>query len=748
MSIESVMKTALVRAKKQKSQYLTVEHVFDALLERQVIINLFGIMQWNISAAKKSLKEFLLSNFIPRYDLDEKTPKKTRAIERVLKTCYLQAQVDNVDPKLSLEHLLLSIIQEDETAAQDIFFSSSVGGSKEALFNYMKSKHKMQHSVQQPTRNAEPAIQERAPSSNEETFLVNMNDLVKSGDITAAIGRDKEISKLELVLNRKNKKNAVLIGDPGVGKTKIVEGLVYKIENDQVDHTLRGATVYSLDISALVAGTMYRGDFENRMQILLKQLKQRRSSILFIDELHSIMGAGSAGKQSLDVANILKPAMARGEIRVIGSTTQEEYRKHIEPDKAFTRRSLKINIEEPSVPDTIHIIEGCKSELEIYHRVTIPSTVVEHAVNLSEKYIYTRKFPDKAIDILDICSARVKMLGRKQVSKEDIEKEVAEVSGLGTLVSEGKENEVLLGMEDEIKKLVYGQDQGISQVSKLFKIFRSGLRPLGKVASSAMLIGSTGTGKTFLTQSIANYLKLPFVRIDMSEFSQEFTVSSLIGSPPGYKGFDEGSNGRLVDEIEKNPRCVLLLDEVEKAHPKVLTILLQIMDSGILTSSSGKEISFEHVHLFMTSNLGAREAESNSNKNPLGFIKIQKDNDTSFYHEEYKKFFSPEFRARVDAVINFSNHTFETLSLITKQKIADLNNTLTKFKSSIIIKEEAKNKIISNALESNQGARPILALIDSEIKPQIADLILSDKIHEKNLCINYQDDKFEVSINE
>ncbi|RME89394.1 MAG: AAA family ATPase [Candidatus Hydrogenedentota bacterium] len=559
-----------------------------------------------------------------------------------------------------------------------------------------------------------------------EALCINMTDQAKAGKYDKLIGREAELQRITQILSRRKKNNPVLVGDPGVGKTAIVEGLAKAISEDKVPAKLKGYEVYMLDLGALVAGTRYRGDFEERLKGILQFLEKKKKAILYIDEMHSIVGAGSASG-SLDVANLIKPILAQGVLRVIGATTWDEYRRFIEKDKALNRRFQKVIVEEPSEEDAIQILKGLKEQYEKYHKVQFTNKALESAVKLSVKYLHDRFLPDKAIDLMDEAGAYVSVYQpqKKRITAADIEKLVSKLAGV-PVKSLGQKPKNLLELETKLKEKIFAQDHAIQKVVSSVKRYEAGLNEKKKPIASLLFAGPTGTGKTELCKVLAEELGIPLLRFDMSEYMEAHSVSRLLGSPPGYVGYDQGA--MLIDSIRKNPRCVLLLDEIEKAHPDIFNALLQVMDNAELTDSTGQKAHFENVIIIMTSNAGSREMS----QNVIGFAGEgrKKSPDSAI-----KKLFTPEFRNRLDGILYFNPLNQKVMVQILQKMIQELNETLAERKIKIHLTEKAAQYFAKEGYSEEYGARPLKRLLQEKIRDPLTDLILNGTITSKSSVI-------------
>ena len=549
-------------------------------------------------------------------------------------------------------------------------------------------------------------------------FTTNLNESVKKSKIDPVIGRELELESIALGLGRRTKNNVLLVGDPGVGKTAIAEGLAYNIVNGNVPKFLKEYTVYNLDISSMLAGSKYRGDFEERFKLVLKALGTKGKTVLFIDEAHMINGAGAGGQQSSnDLANMMKPALSKGTIKVVASTTWEEYRKHFEKDRALMRRFQRVTVDEPTPEMAVDILKGIKKYYEKHHHAEITDAAIEAAVKLSVKYMSDKKLPDKAIDLIDVACSRhhINDSEHRHVDVAEIQHELARMVNIPEDTIKEKESSSLVNLEKNLKAEVYGQDDAITEVVDKILVAQAGLKADNKPIGSFIFMGPTGTGKTETAKQLAKQLGIPMIRFDMSEYQEKHSVSKLIGSPPGYVGFEENA-GLLITKLQEHPHCVLLLDEIEKSHPDVSTILLQLMDNGKVTGSNGKEADARNVVLIMTTNLGAAE----SDRNVIGFGATESD----YEDKELKKFFAPEFRNRLDGIITFGRLTKEIMIKIVGKFMVELKNQVTDKNIKITLSDEAIDWLVDKGFDRKMGARPLQRVIDKDIKRPLSKLML------------------------
>ncbi|MEM9263304.1 MAG: AAA family ATPase, partial [Pseudomonadota bacterium] len=580
-------------------------------------------------------------------------------------------------------------------------------------------------SKSQPVRGSQEETEQTNQSGPEAltAYCVNLNEKAAAGKVDPLIGRDAEIERCIEVLCRRNKNNPILVGDPGVGKTAIAEGLAKKIVDGEAPDILSDAVIWSLDMGALLAGTRYRGDFEERLKSVMKELEEQEKAILFIDEIHTVIGAGATSGGAMDASNLLKPALQNGGLRCMGSTTFKEYKQHFEKDRALARRFRKIDVIEPSVPDTIKILLGLKPKFEEFHALKYTNDAIKSAVELSERYITDRKLPDKAIDVIDEAGAtqwlKAKAKRRKSIGVTDIEAIVAKIARIPPKQVTKDDAKQLASLEKDLKRVVFGQETAITALSAAIKMARAGLREPNKPIGSYLFSGPTGVGKTEVARQLASILGVELLRFDMSEYMERHTVSRLIGAPPGYVGFDQG--GLLTDGVDQHPHCVLLLDEIEKAHPELFNILLQVMDNGTLTDSNGRKVDFRNVILIMTTNAGASDAAKNS----IGFGRGRKDDETE---EALKRLFTPEFRNRLDSVIQFGGLTPKIIERVVEKFVLQLEAQLADRNVTIDMSDAAREWLASKGFDSEFGARPLSRTIQEHVKKPMAEELLFGKL--------------------
>ncbi|HEX9145060.1 MAG TPA: ATP-dependent Clp protease ATP-binding subunit ClpA [Candidatus Binatia bacterium] len=721
--LEGTLNKALTEAKRRRHEYVCLEHLLYALLQDKdassVIINCGG----DIERLRKSLEEFFKGHLEILPEGLNQEPQQTLSFHRVLQRAVIHAQSAE-KKEINGGNLLIAMYREPDSYA--VYLLEEQGITRFDMVNYVSHGiAKNANTGEWSQSDDEPADEEKpAQRTNPlEAFAVNLIEKAAHGNIDPLIGRQDEIERTIHVLCRRRKNNPIYVGDPGVGKTAIAEGLADKIHRGQVPDALKSAVIYALDMGALLAGTKFRGDFEARLKGVLNGLKKHPNSILFIDEIHTIVGAGATSGGSMDASNILKPALASGDIKCIGSTTYHDYKNYFERDRALARRFQKIEISEPSQDDAIKILEGLKPHYEKHHGVQYSSGAIRAAVKLSAKHINDRRLPDKAIDVIDEIGAAVRLLPadkrRKIIGPKDVEKIVAKIAKVPPRSVSSSDKEQLQNLERDLKLVVFGQDAPIETLAATIKLSRSGLGQPEKPIGCFLFAGPTGVGKTELAKQLAKTMGIEFLRFDMSEYMEKHTVSRLIGAPPGYVGFDQG--GLLTDAINRNPYAVLLLDEIEKAHPDLFNILLQVMDHATLTDNNGKKADFRNIVLIMTTNAGAREMAGA----PLGF---GAQTNAGKGKEAIEKMFSPEFRNRLDAMITFNALSFENIERVVDKFIMELDQQLNEKKVFLQLTVNARRWFAERGYDPTFGARPMARLIQNEIKRVLADEILFGKL--------------------
>ncbi|MFQ3368211.1 MAG: ATP-dependent Clp protease ATP-binding subunit ClpA, partial [Methylophilaceae bacterium] len=651
---------------------------------------------------------------------DDVDTQPTLGFQRVIQRAMLHVQSSG-KKEVTGANVLVAIFGEKDSHA--VYFLHQQGVSRLDVVNFIAHGISKVAEVENKESTGEESNAEVKTNKSLESYTVNLNKLVAENKIDPLIGRETEIERVVQILCRRRKNNPLLVGEAGVGKTAIAEGLAKKIVEKDIPEVLQNKTIYSLDLGALIAGTKYRGDFEQRLKTVMKQLNDEKDSILFIDEIHTIIGAGSASGGTLDASNLLKPALANGQIKCIGATTYQEYRSVFEKDHALTRRFQKIDVEEPDVPTTIAILKGLKSHFEEHHNVKFSADAIISAAELSAKFINDRQLPDKAIDIIDEAGAAQRILPKnkkkKVIGAKEIEDVISKVARIPAKNINKDDRNSLKTLERDLKAVIFGQDKAINSLSSAIKMARSGLGPENRPIGSFLFSGPTGVGKTEVAKQLAYTLGIELIRIDMSEFIERHSISKLIGAPPGYVGYDNG--GLLTEQINKTPHAVLLLDEIEKAHPDIFNILLQVMDNGNLTDSNGRKTDFRNVTIIMTTNAGA-EALS---KVDFGFTH---NNKTSDEQMEIKKIFSPEFRNRLDAIVSFGALDNNVILKVVEKFLIQLENQLHDKKVDATFTKKLKNYLAKTGFDPQMGARPMARLIQDTIRKSLADQLLFGKL--------------------
>jgi len=725
--LQLVFDKSIKDARKLQHEYVTLEHLLFAMLCADNFYNLLKGFGADVDYLKTNLEHYLKNNLAEITIEDTKhKPKKTQAVERVLNRAFTQVLFAGRS-EIALTDVLISIVSEKKSHAA--YFLEKAGVEKDTFINYISSEMEEDVADEEISGAAQKALRQ---------FTTNLNDEAKKNKIDPIIGRSEELESIALALGRRGKNNVLLVGDPGVGKTAIAEGLAFNIIKGAVPEFLKEYEVYMLDIGSMLAGSKYRGDFEERFKLVLSGLKSKKKTIMFIDEAHMMQGAGAGGGGSAnDLANMIKPALSKGNIKVVASTTWDEYRKYFEKDRALMRRFQRVTVDEPTPEVTRDILQGLKKYYEDFHKTTITDEAIDSAVKLSVKYQSDKKLPDKAIDLIDIACSRfnLKLDAERVVTAEGIEFELAKVVKLPPETVSQTESESLACLEKNLKKVVYGQDTAIEDIVDKILVAQAGLKPEDKPIGSFVFMGPTGTGKTETAKQLARQLGVELVRFDMSEYQEKHSVAKLIGSPPGYVGYED-NNGLLLQKLQEHPNCVLLLDEIEKAHPDVSQILLQVMDNGRITGSNGKEADARNCILILTTNLGAKDAE----KNTIGFGDSQQ---KEYEDIELKKFFAPEFRNRLDGVITFAKLSKEVMLKIVGKFLVELKTQVKDRNVLIEITDEALDALVDKGFDAKMGARPLQRVIDKEIKrPLSRKLLFGELKNGGKLKIDYREDAF------
>lgn len=734
-NLEGTLNTAFSHAKDQQHEFMTVEHLLLALLDDPQAIEVLAACVVNLNDLRLGLENFI-NETTPRLSVhDQHETQPTLGFQRVLQRAIFQVQNEGKS-EVDGSSVLLAIFREQ--GSQAVQFLQQEGVTRMDVLNYLsRGVPKLQdnhlemsnlegHQSLEPKPTIAP-IPEKPPRTSAGRWLeqcaVNLNKAVETGDLDPLIGRKQELKRTIQILCRRRKNNPLFVGEAGVGKTAVAEGLARRIVEGKVPDQLSNAVIYSLDLAILLAGTKYRGDFEKRFKEVLKELKKIPGAIVFIDEIHTLIGAGSASGGAIDAANLIKPLLTGGDVRCMGATTYQEYRNIFSKDHALTRRFQKVDIAEPSVEETVEILKGLRSRFESFHHIRYKDEALRAAAELSDRYLTDRCLPDKAIDVVDevgaLQSIRSIKKRKKIIDKHDIEEIIAKIARIPSQQVSTSDRQLLANLEKNLKKQVFGQNEAIESLCSAIKLSRSGLRDPNKPVGSFLFVGPTGVGKTEVTQQLAKEMGVELVRFDMSEYMEPHSVSRLIGSPPGYVGYEEG--GLLTEAINKNPHSVLLLDEIEKAHKDIYNLLLQVMDHGTLTDNSGVSADFRHVVVIMTSNVGAELLE----RGTMGFTGEGSRNEPI---AELRNVFTPEFRNRLDATIQFKALAARTLDRVTTKFLAELERQLDTKNVHIDISKAAKNWLSAHGYDERMGARPMARLIEYEIKRPLANELLFGKL--------------------
>jgi len=719
--LEVTLNSAFKRARELRHEYMTVEHLLLGLLDNASAVQVLNACGSDLSKLREELEQFVTQTTPALPEESERDTQPTLGFQRVLQRAVFHVQSSGKQ-EVTGANVLVAIFSEQESQA--VYFLKQQEIARIDVVNYIshgiaKSEDTGADGESETDAQSNQNASSEERTSNLDGYCTNLNKEVKKGRIDPLIGRDEELSRVIQTLSRRRKNNPLLVGEAGVGKTAIAEGLAYRIEEGQVPDVIADAVVYSLDLGSLLAGTKYRGDFEKRLKALLGELEKEKHSILFIDEIHTIIGAGAASGGVMDASNLLKPLLSSGQLKCIGSTTFQEFRGIFEKDRALARRFQKVDVLEPSIEDTIKILNGLKSRFEEHHELRYTKAALTSAVELSAKYMSDRHLPDKAIDIIDEAGAMQRLMPpsrrKKIIGVPEIEAVVANIARIPPKQISKSDSEVLENLERDLKLTVFGQNEAIERMSSAIKLSRAGLKQEGKPVGCFLFAGPTGVGKTEVSRQLARTLGIELVRFDMSEYMERHTVSRLIGAPPGYVGFDQG--GLLTEAITKNPHCVLLLDEVEKAHPDVFNLLLQVMDHGTLTDNNGRKADFRHVVLIMTTNAGAESLSKRS----IGFNEQDQTTDAM---EAIKRLFTPEFRNRLDSIVQFGALPEDVIEQVVHKFIAELQAQLDDRKVSIELDESAMRWLAKRGYDKTMGARPMARLIQEAIKRPLADAIL------------------------
>lgn len=723
--LDNIIRQSLNYATDLQHEYLTCEHILHTLLDCKDIVDLAEVMEVDRDQIKKDIESFLLNedfNGIKAAHGVKGSPKKTQAVERVIQRALAQVIFQGKQQIQPLD-VFTSILSEDNSYAQ--YYCELAGFGRNGVVEQ----------VDKEIRNSKSA-------ELVEEYTTNLNKEATNNRIDPLIGREQEVDDLVHILARRKKNNCVLVGEPGTGKTAIAEGLAKRIVDGDVPPLLRSKVVYSLSIGDLLAGTRYRGDFEERLKMVLEVLEDNPDTILFIDEIHMIMGAGAGGNSSVDVANMIKPVLGKGRLLTIGATTPDEFANSFDKDRALMRRFARLDIDQTSVEDTKRIVNGLKGHYENFHVVKYEEGVLDKLVDLTDRYVKNKYFPDKALDIVDAAGARVKLAGRETVVINDVITVLAKVSKMNVEMIDVEKKDGYAELDKRIKGQVYGQDQAVDAIVENILVSKAGLREKNKPIGSYLFVGPTGTGKTETARALATHMDTKLVKFDMSEYQERHSVAKLIGAPPGYVGHAEGKmgQGQLLAEVEQSPNCVLLLDEVEKAAPEVLQVLLQVMDDGRLTGATGNVVDFTNVVLLMTSNLGAAASETKK----IGFGDQTKKGEQN---KAVNNFFSPEFRNRLDAVIEFNKLSEELMLLIVDRLVKDTNELLQENESKIVLElsDQARKQLAEDGYEPSMGARPLKRVFEDKIKKPLSRKILFENLSDTTITVLFDGEGYDFT---
>ena len=723
-SLEQSLHRALALANERHHEYATLEHLLLALIEDQDAAAVMRACNVDLEKLRRSLIAYLESELDNLVTDGANDSKPTAGFQRVIQRAVIHVQSSGRE-EITGANVLVAIFAERESHAA--YFLQEQDMTRYDAVNYISHgiAKRPGMSEARPVRGADEDADTKSGDEPKkkgdalDAYCVNLNKKAREGKIDPLIGRELEISRTIQVLCRRQKNNPLFVGEAGVGKTAIAEGLARRIVHGEVPDVLRNSTIFLLDMGTLLAGTRYRGDFEERLKQVIKEIEAYSGAILFIDEIHTVIGAGATSGGAMDASNLLKPALASGTVRCIGSTTYKEYRQYFEKDRALLRRFQKIDVNEPTIPDAIEILKGLKPYFEDYHKLKYTSDAIKAAVELSSRYIHDRKLPDKAIDVIDESGAAQMLLPenrrKRTIGLKEIETTIATMARIPPKAVSKDDAEVLRNLEETLKRVIYGQDKAIEALSASIKLARAGLREPEKPIGCYLFSGPTGVGKTEVARQLAIAMGVELIRFDMSEYMERHTVSRLIGAPPGYVGFDQG--GLLTDGVDQHPHCVLLLDEIEKAHPDLFNVLLQIMDHGKLTDHHGKQVDFRNVILIMTTNAGA----SDMARAAFGFTRNKREGDDM---EAITRLFAPEFRNRLDAIITFAHLSPEIIKMVVEKFVLQLEAQLADRDVTIELTDEATKWLIANGYDELMGARPMARVIQEHIKKALADEVL------------------------
>ncbi|HIA95735.1 MAG TPA: ATP-dependent Clp protease ATP-binding subunit ClpA [Gammaproteobacteria bacterium] len=738
--LEKNLNDAFKLAHKKKHEFVTVEHLFLSLLDNNEALEVLNYCSADVEALQKNLETYITETTPVISEEDDLEIQPTLGFQRVLQRAVFHVQSSG-KKEVNGANLLAAIFSEKES--HSVYLLQQEGITRLDVVSFIS--HGKDDEEFEEESLTEDKNKKARDSSALEAFTLNLNQEAIEGKIDPLVGRKAEVERVIQILARRNKNNPLLVGESGVGKTAIAEGIAKLIVENKVPELVKDSTIYSLDMGALLAGTKYRGDFEKRLKLVLKELEEKGNSILFIDEIHTVIGAGATSGGVMDASNLLKPALSKNTLRFVGSTTYKEFRGIFEKDRALSRRFQKIEVLEPTVDETIKILKGLKSRFEKHHNIKYTENSLKAAAELSSRYINDRYLPDKAIDVIDEAGAKQQLLPKskrkKTISEIDVEKIVASIARVPEKTVSSSDKVSLEKLEENLKRVIFGQDQAISSLAASIKLSRAGLGLVEKPVGSFLFSGPTGVGKTEVSKQLALIMGIEFIRFDMSEYMERHTVSRLIGAPPGYVGYDQG--GLLTESVTKHPHSVILLDEMEKAHPEVFNILLQVMDHGTLTDNNGRKADFRNVVLVMTTNAGAHDMSRAS----MGF---NAQDHTSDGVEIIKKTFSPEFRNRLDAMISFNPLSIEVIKTVVDKFLVELQAQLDEKKVQLEVSEKARDWIADKGYDKTMGARPMQRLIQENIKKPLAEEILFGQFSSKGgvVYVDQEEDRLSLKFKE
>ena len=738
--LEKNLNDAFKLAHKKKHEFVTVEHLFLSLLDNNEALEVLNYCSADVEALQKNLETYITETTPVISEEDDLEIQPTLGFQRVLQRAVFHVQSSG-KKEVNGANLLAAIFSEKES--HSVYLLQQEGITRLDVVSFIS--HGKDDEEFEEESLTEDKNKKARDSSALEAFTLNLNQEAIEGKIDPLVGRKAEVERVIQILARRNKNNPLLVGESGVGKTAIAEGIAKLIVENKVPELVKDSTIYSLDMGALLAGTKYRGDFEKRLKLVLKELEEKGNSILFIDEIHTVIGAGATSGGVMDASNLLKPALSKNTLRFVGSTTYKEFRGIFEKDRALSRRFQKIEVLEPTVDETIKILRGLKSRFENHHNIKYTENSLKAAAELSSRYINDRYLPDKAIDVIDEAGAKQQLLPKskrkKTISEIDVEKIVASIARVPEKTVSSSDKVSLEKLEENLKRVIFGQDQAISSLAASIKLSRAGLGLVEKPVGSFLFSGPTGVGKTEVSKQLALIMGIEFIRFDMSEYMERHTVSRLIGAPPGYVGYDQG--GLLTESVTKHPHSVILLDEMEKAHPEVFNILLQVMDHGTLTDNNGRKADFRNIVLVMTTNAGAHDMSRAS----MGF---NAQDHTSDGVEIIKKTFSPEFRNRLDAMISFNPLSIEVIKTVVDKFLVELQAQLDEKKVQLEVSEKARDWIAEKGYDKTMGARPMQRLIQENIKKPLAEEILFGQFSSKGgvVYVDQEEDRLSLKFKE